>query len=141
MDAVRTILSKAFYFEWAMLREYGTPSFGFAMPAGAWSRAESDFEPVATYWDDVFAFEAVQRVVNQDLDRFHGRRDVRERYHRTALRFLGRLYAQEVYFVTDGEPPSSADQLKTALQNMKVAWACPAYPCGARDPRSEFGNG
>jgi hypothetical protein len=123
---VRLVLAGTFSREWSILRE-NRPASTFIDPG--WM--QMDFADLEDAWDRVFDFYNVQRVIDEDLAERVGReRNVYERFHRNNLRFLSRLYAHNLYrFSGSGQKKLSEEMMRAALEELKLAWACPYYPC------------
>jgi len=125
---IDTVVSKAFYGEWSSLRGYRSP--GVFTKAEDLERASKDFRGLESTWKSVFDFAAVQRTVDQDMERYEERdKTVRERYHRGNLRFLSQNFAQRLFLVSKHGEKLNEDVIMKALEEMKVSGFCPIYPC------------
>jgi hypothetical protein len=137
----RSIMEETFYFQWAVLRRYTRPYrwryewflhdpdfpyFGFIE---AISRARSDFREFQNTWEEIFDFSAIYRVIESDFEANPDERSLVREYHLNNLTHLSRAYAFTVYRISGHGESLDSQILRKAFRQMKVALACPIYPC------------
>lgn len=119
---VESVVIEAFIKEWLILGERSQPHFR------PWRFLQDDLVHYAL--DQVFDLDKVQRFVDQDVDKLQGRRrEIYERFHRSNLRLLSRLYANTLYEFSKSGEKLDPQTLRNALEQLKLASACPVYPC------------